>query len=216
MDRNLIINSKISGGGVITHNTTSEKVKYFSRNVRGAITWPMPAMNIPGYFCMFGEEWNEHMRYEDYNDGRGKLRFLTEYIFERYSLSDFCKRLGEDTARLCCTRIYITGDEDFAEETLLFNKYISDHHIRGRLEEAPYWKKPNISIGIMQDWQKRSLLEIPDDTVLFGQLATIQDSDIATGLSDKFFAVQALCYLIGGFEIDSGWSNIVGYQPRRN
>ncbi len=210
-----IIRSEVSKDGVIIHSTTCEGVKYRSSIVRGAITWPTQERNIPGYFCIFGEEWNEQARYEGHRNDRGKLRLLAEYIFEKFSLSDFCKKLGEDTARLYCTRLYATGDEEFAEEQTLFQKYMSEYHVRGRLEEAPYWRKPAISIGIMQDWQKRALLDIPDGTVLFRQMTNVQDSDIAAGMADKFFAVQALCYLIGSFEMDSGYDNLIGYEPRR-
>ncbi len=214
MGRNCIINSEISKNGVIVHNTTSKDVKYLSRKVLGGIVWPINEKSIPGYFCIMGEEWIEQSRFEGYQDLRGKLRLLAEYVFEKYSLSDFCRRLGEDTARLCCTSIYATGEEDSAEQTRFFNQCISEQHIRGILEEAPFWKNPGIGIGNLEDWEKRSLLEIPDDTTLFDQMKHIQDIDIAN-MSEKFFAVRALCFVVGKFQIDGGSDLQPGYQPRR-
>ena len=60
----------------------------------------------------------------------------------------------------------------------------------------------------------RSLFEIPEDTTLFEQMKYIQESDIAN-MSEKFFAVKALCFVVGKFDIDAGWDNLVGYQTRR-
>jgi hypothetical protein len=219
MDGNTIIRSERAKNGVIIHHAmppfppVSEQETYFSRAVRCGISWPMPEKKVPGYFCIFGEEWDPQCEYEGYRNTRGKLRFLAEYVHENLSLLEFCKKLGEDTTRLYCDSLYSTGHEDYAEELALFAKYLSDQHQRGYLQEAPYWKKPGLAIGIMQDWQKRALLDIPHDTVLYGQLKNIQAIDLED-LPEKFFAVNALCFVVAAFEVHTPSSG-VGFVPRR-
>ena len=82
------------------------------------------------------------------------------------------------------------------------------------MDEAPFWENPGVGIGILDDWEKQSLLEIPEDTVLFEQMKHIQDIDIAN-MSERFFAVKALCFVVGKFQIDGGSNCQPGYRPRR-
>ena len=213
-----IIRSEYGKNGTVVHHASSltstiQNETYFSRAVRCGLTWPALEKGVPGYFCIFGEQWVPEMAREDRRGTRGKLILLSEHEHGKYSLLDFCKKLGEETARLCCDHIYATGDDDFEEETLLFNKYCWDQHIKGRLEAAPYWKKPGLAIGLVHDWQTKGLLEIPENTVLYEQMKRLQTVDLVD-LREKFFAASALCFVVGAFEVSQPYS-MTGWTPKR-
>jgi hypothetical protein len=99
MDGNTIIRSERAKNGVIIHHAMppfppiSEQETYFSRAVRCGISWPMPEKKVPGYFCVFGEEWDPQFEYEGHRTARGKLRFLAEYVYPSLSFARSSERI---------------------------------------------------------------------------------------------------------------------------
>ena len=109
---NRVVKATLTEKRRIIHDMDNgEKRRY--QTVRGGVSWPVMAENLPAYYCIFGEEEIPAPIYEGSQITRGKLQFLCEFeapgIYT--SLNSFFMRLTDDMVLYLCERLYTVTEE---------------------------------------------------------------------------------------------------------
>ncbi len=160
----IVIKAGRTEEGIIVHHLSNgESKKYLA--VRGGISWPLMAENLPGYFCIIGEEL---MPAAQRKNQRGKLHLLSEYEASDIltSLSTFSTKLT-DAATLYDCDVFYTVIEEFQGEDYrgyveTFHNFTYEKQVACRLEEAPWSDRPDLGLYHIRSWMDKGLLELPE------------------------------------------------------
>ena len=185
---------------VRTGDGSIKTIKY--SGIRAGLCWP--TITSPGYFCIFGEEWHKVGK-DELRENRGKLHLLAEGESDSLSLNDLFSKLTGAAQKLHCGDIHIKWDEESYSFEGAFWEYTRKHDIHsdtGHLYPAPH--SDNIILGIswVQEWLKAGLLDIPEQSIVYGQLKKISKLDLEDALEKKFYAVNGLRYAVSAFQED--------------
>jgi hypothetical protein len=203
---NNVIKAERTGKGAIIHTPINGEARKYAA-VRGGISWPLISENLPGYFCIYGEEQNEARRFKGQENIRGRLCFLCEYEAPdiNTSLTNFFTRLTDAIALYLCSTLYTVMEdfrgESFREYAEMFQTFAYNKETIVRLEEAPWQDRPDLGVCQIQSWRDKGLLDIPEESLICAQLRTLQASTVKT-IPGMLNAVNALRFLVCGFEKD--------------
>jgi len=221
---NVVLKSKQSEKGTILHELANGESKEYQA-IRGGISWPHLESGLPGYFCIYGEEWVRSSAKIGNEDRRGKLCHLSEgEASSLTSLSIFLDTILNESLRFGCEKFYaLTAkfkDEDFGGYAEALRRVSYERHISCPVEEAP-WVNSRISLQYVDKWIRAGLLEIPEKSLVRKQMGNVtKDTN-----PEEFNAVNALCFVVCGFERDKpvissrNWREKVrnpsGFRPQK-
>lgn len=190
--------------GIIIHN-----VRY--SDVRAGLSWPTAVS--PGYYCILGEEYHEKTRYEG-SDHKGKLKLLSEREFSGISLNELFAKLTDDTSLLHCSRIFTDMSDEYLGCIEAFRDFTLDIRSGGYISEAPYADNFMLGVSWIQDWTRTARLDIPEKSVIRSQLKRITKADLADSPETRFYAINALRFVVGAFHKIRPRSES-GFRPNR-
>jgi hypothetical protein len=193
-ERKILNISKDSFGGDIIVRMRDprgyeENVSFF--DVRGGLVWP--TISSPGYYCIIGQE--EIKR----STGKRPVVFFREG--EDDLLEGLFRKLTDDAKKCFVSAFYC----DRAEEHLSFIEDFEDFLKRNfvgdlMLIQAPDVQNFQYGVNLIRQYRKEQLLEIPEQSTLYGQLRALNPDDVKHSREDKLYAVNGLRYAIVGFE----------------
>jgi len=176
------------------------KTDHICKDIRGAIVWP--TIHSPAYYCIFAQMNDINLK------AKLPLRFLTEY--ENPLPTQMFKQLLKDARRLECYEFYIDHKKENHDFVALLNDYCRYHRIsRIALRKAPLVGKFYVGIKLLQEWVNDKGIEVHDDTTLKTQLKTIATVNLEEKPEEKFYAINAMQFLVGSVEKDPWTSSSV-------
>jgi hypothetical protein len=202
----MVVKQTQAKNGVITLEwDTREQQKYSA--VRGGLAWPLMEQNLPGYFCIVGEEYLEPLRGPDreFDERRGRLHLLAEYEAPTVltGLEVLFGKAVEDAAIYLCESFYAVTEEcrgeDFSGYARAFHEFASKKKADVRLSMAPWADKADLGLYHIQKWMKEGLLEFPEESIARNQLRMIEAEKIAQ-VPLTYNAVNGLRFAVCGFE----------------
>lgn len=223
----IVVKAERNEKGFIVHEMDNGEKKVY-QDVRGGISWPLMEDNLPGYYCIYGEEQVPVPSYaigvpldREQQPGRGKLCFLSEYEAPNIltSLDVFFEKLTDDTTRYHCGKLCAVTEElqgeDYGGYAESLRRFLYDANSPGWLEEAPWADRPDLGIYHINAWIKKGLLELPQNSLLVDQLRMVQ-TDAVKELPRKLNAVNALRFVVCSFEKDRPSRIPAGFVPDRS
>lgn len=192
----------------------TETIVYSS--IRGGLSWPTPEAS--GYFIILAEEYRDFGKFEAKDRGeRGKIRLLAEHEANSLYLDEFFRELTDSCSLLHCRKVYADLREDFEEVAEYYREFKYKEKVPfGTLEEAPYCKDFQLGLSITRRWLDKGLLEIPKDSIVYGQLKAITKEDLGDHPEKRFSALNALRLVMASFHKAKGGRSMAGYQPDRS
>lgn len=193
----IVVKARLTEKGIIVHELANGELKEY-RAIRGGISWPLMEENLPGYCCIFGEEW---VRWTEH----GKLILLSECEAPdiRTSLTTFFTKLTDESRLYRCETFYTVTKEFHGEDhsgyAEAFQKFTYEKEITAHLEEAPWADNPDLGIYHIQAWMGKGLLELPEGSLVREQLRRVENSKV-NQVPQMFNAVNALRFVICSFE----------------
>lgn len=200
----IVVKTTKNDKGIIIHELADGKTKQYMA-VRGGINWPLIHVNLPAYFCIYGEEYSDALRFAPPENRRGRLVFLCEYEApEIYTgLQTFFTKLTDATALYDCSTLYTVTEtshtEDYRGYAEAFQRFVSEKKAKGHLEEAPWHERPDLGIHHIMAWNAKGRLDIPEDSLIRAQLQTLQALQVKD-VPETLSAVNALRFMVCGFE----------------
>ena len=166
----MVIRATKTDKGIITHGLdTGETRKY--RAVRGGLSWPIMETNLPGYYCIVGEEYtNPQGSGRQQQHQRGKLHVISEYEAPNIltQLDALFTKLVDDAILCLCDTFYtVTEDfqgEDYRDYAVAFREFASQKRAGVRLCMAPWADRPDLGLYHISSWVTKGLL-------VFGRIA---------------------------------------------
>jgi hypothetical protein len=171
--------------------------------VRCGLSWPNP-VNPGGYFCLIGQEDKR------VPTGERGLIFISE--FEAQSIAALLQEMFDQLGTYGCFEIYaeilasewserpIEGIQSYL---VAFDDYQTSRKAqRVELLQAPFCKSFIHGVDIIKRWTTYiSALGIPRETIIRKQLSQINDEALKKSPENVFFAINALRYVLGAFEV---------------
>lgn len=225
-NKQVVMKARKEKDGSIIHEMSRqyapEVIRY--KDIRGGISWAITSSNgnSPHYYCMLGQLWTEGGRFEGEKPQRGKVILLTEYrAASLLSRADFLRNLTDYSKGLYCDTYYTT-DVDLTQgeinpDVAAFRQYVSENNIKNPhpiLKQAPFPEKFRFGIEEISTWREQGKIDIPKDSIVYEQLTTIQESDLEKSPETKFYAINALRYVVCAF-LKYPPSTGGGFTPRR-
>lgn len=204
----LVIKGTQDKNGTITlERDTREQEKYSA--IRGGLAFPLMKQNLPGYFCILGEEYIEPLRGPDreFDERRGKLHLLSEYEAPTVltGLEVLFGKVADDATTYLCESFYTVTEEcqgeDYSGYASAFHQFVSKKQADVRLSMAPWADKPDLGLYHIQKWIKEGLLDLPEESMARAQLRMIEAEKIAQ-VPLTYNAVNGLRFALCGFEQD--------------
>lgn len=162
--------------------------------VRCGLSWPM-SLNPGGYFCLVAQEATRRIT--------GEYPLLVIREFQAVTMNALFEKMFDEMGMFGCTEI-------FADCSPRFTNYIQtlDSYRRSKralqdvkLKHAPYAESFLHGNDMITKWIKVIKgLTIPKDLIIRSQLREIRESDLKGEPQEKFFAMNALRYVLGAFE----------------
>lgn len=166
---------------------------------RAGISWA--TANSPFYYCILGSK-NEPTLTDKW-----PLVLLAEGETETMEL--FFERLTRYVKKLFCEWTVADFKNNFENSLLKFvraakiegiRRYDSSEFMEGDLEH---------SIALIRQWRRDNALVIPKDTILGKQIRSMTPEDLKDKPDERYYAVMALCRVLGSFE-DRPWQKPTG------
>jgi hypothetical protein len=201
MNEYKIIDSRRNENGTITHIVDTggahpDEMHYVT--VRGGLSWPN--QGAPAYYILFGQIHGGVTRFQGSENSK-KLRYFRE--FESRDLSTFFKHLCEDAALLRCESFYVekTDASRAYEESLAAYRKAKQIEVQPYLEEASYIDNFEHGAHVIREWLTSGSLTLPEGSIIHRQIFSegIDDSDFASDVAVRFYAVNALRHVINAF-----------------
>lgn len=194
-----VIKAGRNENGITTHTIATkggEKILRY-HDIRAGLSWPTEA--APGYYCILGEQYQDVQRFEGL-ERRGELLLLAEHEFAGISLNELFAKLTDDTSMLECRSIYTDTEEAFRGHVEAYWEFSYKAGVKaGNLTQAPYTGNFLLGVSWIQDWAKSGLLSIPETSLVYSQLKTISKADLAESPETRFYAINALRFVVGAF-----------------
>ncbi len=160
-------------------------VCFFCRDIRGALTWA--TSRSPNYYCIFAQ------KNEVNPQGKSPLLLLAEG--EAGLPRDLFQRLAKDARRYACGQFYVDFDRKNQELVNLFYDYCQYQRIPNiELTKAPLIENFSLGVALIREWS--NALEIPQGTILRNQLKDMEMSDVDDKPEERFYAVNALRFIV--------------------
>lgn len=196
-----VVKARRTEEGIIIHELDNGELKKYLA-VRGGLSWPLMAENLPGYYCIIGEELIPAAQRRE--NQRGKLILLSAYeAHDILSLPAFFTNLTDDAELLACNTFYTVTEEfqgkDYGADAEAFQKFMYEKQIPVHLEEAPWADRPDLGIYYINEWTQKGLLELPEGSLVRNQLR-MTVAEKVNQLPQMFNAVNALRFVVCGFE----------------
>jgi len=181
---------------VTIKKSEKKKISFFAKGVKGSLRWP--TIHSPGYLCVVAQKVGINAY------GKSPL-FLLEEHTERLS-KDLFKVLIDSRKRFSCVQFY----NDFKPENEGLKRLFYDHCRYERasgigLIRAPLVENFNLRMDLVREWVKSESLEVPDGTILCDQLEHMSPDDLSEKPEERFFAVDALSFILASLEKDGSW-----------
>ena len=158
--------------------------------IRAAISWPSP--NSPGYYCIFG------LKEEPTLTEKNPLVLLAEGQAEL--MEKFFERLIANANRLYCERLFANLEKNKGFEDSLY-KFVRQRELEGiRPWDSSEFEDFNHGVSLIRQYKRHNALIIPENTVLLRQIQSMTPEDIKEQFEERFYAVAALCRVLGSFE----------------
>ena len=172
--------------------------------VFGGLAWPTP--ETPAYYLIFGRP-HEELDYGQKSQDL-PLEWFTEYTNEDVlSLDGFFERLTTDAAYYNCTKFYTltyladTDKDDWAGYVSMYDDYCRAHDVKkiAFMEQAPFDGNFLLGLNLINSQLKTKKINLPEKSVARNQLRGITMSDIKEQPQNKYYAINALRYVIGAY-----------------
>ncbi|MFC1895987.1 hypothetical protein ACFL0Q_04940 [Thermodesulfobacteriota bacterium] len=174
--------------GIIYHDTGTYPLAY--RAIRAGLAWPYK--NAPGYFLLLGQETHKNAR------GHYPLLFLLEAQYD--ALHGLLEALSDACAMVVCDEVFT----DMAGNRECFEDAFHDHHRQEGtslyLRQAPWVENFEYGLSLVERHIAHRSLYIPQDSTLARQLGEIPRGDPGEDPEAQFYAVNALRYVVAGFQ----------------
>jgi hypothetical protein len=154
--------------------------------IRGGIAWPSPVS--PAYGCIVGRKTNLNANLME------PLVLLAEH--EAELPRDLLGKLREDAKKLFCRQFYAEINEANFEYYDQFTRHMG----RTATLHQPDLLDWQAAILRIKEYARADDLKIPNDTIMHDQIRKMTRSDQQDSERDTFYAVSALCSLIGSFD----------------
>jgi hypothetical protein len=193
----VVVEARRTEKGIIVLQSANGETKEY-RAIRGGISWPVMEENLPGYYCILGEE------YSKWTD-RGKLILLREHEAPDVltSLATFFSKLTDDAKLYLCETFYaVIGElqgEDCSGYAEALQHFMHEKQTAGYLEEAPWADRPDLGLYHIKSWMAKAQLELPEGGLVREQLKMVE-TDKVKQLPQRYNAVNALRFVVCGFE----------------
>ena len=189
--------------GYILQEEGHQIVRRFAA-VRAALSWPRLDLNLRGYFCVLGEEVIGVPHFEDNVRRRGKIYLLHEWLAPdiHTSMEDLFIELIAAAAHYKFETVYGAREkyqgEDFTDHTNRFQNFVYSKEARLWLQQAPLADNLGLSVDIVNTWKRKSLLEIPENSIARKEMDMLQATDLSR-LGKEFSAANAVRFAVCGF-----------------
>lgn len=203
----ILVNRNTMGISATVKKPDGKQITFFCRDIRGALVWP--TINSPGYYCIFGQ------RDDVTPQGKLPLQFLGEASLELPK--QIYQKVMQDAKRFVCYEFYNDYQDGNDELIRAFYEYCRyQRNANVKFTKAPFSKSFHIGILLIKEWIKKNALNIPNDTILREQLKNIDTADLTEKPEEKFFAVNALRFIVATVE-KADWhrSHIIMSNPER-
>ena len=186
--------------------------KEFFRGARVGLSWPSPD-NTGGYYCVLGQKDIKLIT------GQYPLKIIGEY--KGMGMNLLFDKLFDDMGVYGCFEICT----DMATKYQSFYQALDEYHRKKRpkqeirIKDAPYCSNFLHGVELIKKWMREIKgLDIPRESAVHSQLREIKESDLFGNVSTRFFAIDALRYVLGEFEVSDipKRTNVVekGISPR--
>ncbi len=190
----LISKGRTSTGVVVVEIQGDEKKEHFSfRGVRAGLSWPGP--QSPGFFVLVGQSIKKDIA------GEYPLRLLKEGQ-EQIPIALY-EKLTDDMGTLFAEEIYTDTSETFRSYVLDFTVYKRLERKRQQLilKTAPFYQDFSHGLWTIRGKINKGGLHIPKESITYDQLKAITREDLKREPEERFFALNALRYVVGSFEL---------------
>jgi len=162
--------------------------------VRCGLSWPT-ALNPGGYFCLMGQEAKSLIT--------GERPLLIVREFQAMTMPALFEKMFDEMGIFGCTEIFTDFSSRFATYIHALDSYkrAKRELQEARIKPAPYAENFIHGNDMITKWIKVIKgLTIPKDFIIRSQLREIRESDLKGEPQEKFFAMNALRYVLGAFE----------------
>jgi len=197
-----LLNAKKTEDGIIIHeNKGGEQRRYLG--IRGGLSWPSPAEDLPGYFCILGEVQTDSMRFE--KELRGRLFLIYEWAAPDVLVTTdvLISKIVNAVKLYKCDKFYTITDiekgEDHRAESYLFRKHM--HEMGGScvLLDAPWLESVDTGVKFISQWL--SSLVLPEESIIRNQLKGLASANMID-IPKRFAAINALRFVVCSFQRD--------------
>lgn len=190
----IIPKGKSSTGVVLVEIQEDEKKETSSlRGVRVGLSWPGP--NAPGFFVLVGQSIKRDIT------GEYPLRLLKEG--QEQIPSELYEKMANEMGIFYTEEIYTDTSETFRSYVLNFTTFKRQERKRQQLflKPAPFYQDFSHGLWTIRGRVSKDGIHIPKDSVTYNQLKSITSADLKQGPEERFFAINALRYVVGSFEV---------------
>jgi hypothetical protein len=190
-----------------TKEEAGKKLFFNCRDIRGAMVWP--TLTSPAYFSIFAQLSEPN--------AQGKLPLVLLSEGEDALPHKFFRGLIAHSKQFWCRHFYVDFQSESRELANLFNdicRYSRITHIR--FVQAPFASNFIFGLGLAREWGEDAALEIPQGTILRAQLSGISSEDLAQGVEERFYAINALRYIAASVEKSSWEPEVFTSKQVRN
>ena len=169
--------------------------KLFS-SIKAGLSWP--TSSSPGFYCLLGEEYRVPGRFENPKAEKGKLILLADHESKSPFPDKLFDPLTDDCTLFHCDSIY-TDLKNHEGDVGIFRDWMYDKNMRVDLVEAPFSDSFGLGVSLIRRWADASLLELPEGS-LREQLKKLTAADLEESPETRFYAVNALRFVVSAFE----------------
>jgi hypothetical protein len=162
--------------------------------VRCGLSWPM-ALNPGGYFCLVAQGAKKNIT------GEYPLMVIRE--FKALTMTSLFEKMFDEMGVFGCFEIFVDPSPRFATYIKALDSYKSSKRELqpAEIKPAPYFESFLHGNDMIGKWIKVIKgLTIPKDFIIRSQLREIRESDLKGEPQEKFFAMNALRYVLAAFE----------------
>lgn len=204
MELGKLIESKKGESGIIRMDFDirgKEPIVRRFKAVRGGLNWPSVDGETPGYYCILGEPFAEHDPHAELTE----VWLLRERQIDDISFSSFCESLTDDCLMYSCETVYADRTGPFEEMIRGFHEWKDIKGVKlPDIMQAPFADNFHFGVSLVRDKVKHGNFKPQRDSILNGQLSRMAKVDLKEWPEKRFFAINALRYVISG---------LVKYRP---
>lgn len=166
------------------------------KGIRCGLSWPGP--NAPGFYILIGQSMRAGVH------GEYPLAILREGLDQ--IPSELYEKIANDAGAFMAEDIYTDISEGFKGYVLDFWNFKKEKRPRQRLflRSGPFYQDFSHGVFTIKGWVKKNALVIPEGSLVYEQLKNMTGKDLKENPEEKFYAVNALRFAIGAFEISRG------------